>query len=150
MNKAEWVPVHGLANDLTWAKKRSAVALANYVLRVQAEVAWIARLRASQIVSCPSKDSTSEEEVRHPDPPTTDMDPEREEKSEDGAEPTDLEEEEEPNRQQHLRDWEAIMEGSEGLAYDDPWSDSDATVMGADGPQGPALSLHDEAAHPTP
>ena len=31
MNKAEWVPVHGLINDLNWAEERSAMALANYV-----------------------------------------------------------------------------------------------------------------------
>ena len=36
------------------------------------------------------------------------------------------------------------MEEAEGLAYDDPWSDSDATVMGADGSQGSELSLCDE------
>ena len=42
------------------------------------------------------------------------------------------------------------MEGSEGLAYDDPQSDSDATVMVVDGLQGPALSLHDEATNPPP
>ena len=42
------------------------------------------------------------------------------------------------------------MEASEGLAYDDPWLDSDTMVMGADGLQGPALSLHGEAANPPP
>ena len=42
------------------------------------------------------------------------------------------------------------MEGLEGLVYDDLWSDSDAMVTGLDGPQGPALSLHDEAANPPP
>ena len=46
MNEAEWVPVHGLANDLTWAKERSAVALANYVPCIPVEAAWIARLGA--------------------------------------------------------------------------------------------------------
>ena len=34
------------------------------------------------------------------------------------------------------------MEGLEGLAYDDPQSDSDARVMGADCPWGPALLPH--------
>ena len=34
------------------------------------------------------------------------------------------------------------MEGSERLAYDDPQSDSDATVMGVDCPWGPALLPH--------
>ena len=42
------------------------------------------------------------------------------------------------------------MEESKGLAYDDPCSDSDATVMGADSPQGPQLSLHDEPADSLP
>ena len=31
LNEAKWVPVCGLANDLSWAEERSAVALANYV-----------------------------------------------------------------------------------------------------------------------
>ena len=34
------------------------------------------------------------------------------------------------------------MEGSQGLAYDDPQSDSDAMVMGVDCPRGPASSPH--------
>ena len=99
MNKAEWVPVRSLANDLTWAQERSAMALANYVPCVLAEVAWITRLGAHRIVSCPDDSSKSEEEeVRHPEPLTTDTDPEWEEESEDGASQTDPEEEAEPNR----------------------------------------------------
>ena len=45
-DEAELVPVRGLANDLTWAEERSAVASANYVLHVPQEVAQIARLGA--------------------------------------------------------------------------------------------------------
>ena len=45
-NEAEWVPACGLANDLTWAEERSAVALANYVPCISDEVARIARLGA--------------------------------------------------------------------------------------------------------
>ena len=41
------------------------------------------------------------------------------------------------NRHQHPWNWEAVMEGSEGLAYDDPQS---ATITGVDGSQGPELS----------
>ena len=69
MNEVEWVPVCGLANDLSWAEERSAMVLANYVPCVPAMVAWIARLRASQVVSCPGDDSSTleEEEARHPD-----------------------------------------------------------------------------------
>ena len=69
MNEVEWVPVHGLANDLTWAEERSAVALANYVPCIPVEAAWITRLGAHWIVSCPDDSSTSEEEeMQHPDP----------------------------------------------------------------------------------
>ena len=46
MNEAEWVPVHSLTNDLTWAEERSAVALVNYVLHIPVEAAWITRLGA--------------------------------------------------------------------------------------------------------
>ena len=42
------------------------------------------------------------------------------------------------------------MQEAKGLAYDDQQSDSDAMVMGADGLQGPALSICDEAANPPP
>ena len=48
-NEAEWVPAHGLANDLTWAEERSAMALANYVPRIPEEAAWIVRLGAHQL-----------------------------------------------------------------------------------------------------
>ena len=71
------------------------------------------------------------------------------EESEDGARQTDLEEEAEPNRWQRSWDWDAAMEGSERLAYDDLLSDSNATVMGADCPQRPAL-LPRTLGHVTP
>ena len=38
------------------------------------------------------------------------------------------------------------MEESKGLAYDDPHSSSDATIMGVDSPPGPQLSSCDESA----
>ena len=67
MNKAESVPVHSLANDLTWAEERSAMALVSYVPCVPAEAAQIARLGAHRIVSCPDDSSIlEEEEAWHP------------------------------------------------------------------------------------
>ena len=42
------------------------------------------------------------------------------------------------------------MEELEGLAYDDPHSSSDVTVMGADSPSGPQLSSHDGSADSLP
>ena len=56
----------------------------------------------------------------------------------------------EGNQQQCPQNWEAIKEKAEELAYNDLWSDSNATVMGVDGLQGPALYLHDEAANSPP
>ena len=92
LNEAEWVPACGLANDLSWAEERSAVALANYVLHAPAKVARIARLEAGKIVSCPGDDSstsTEEKEAWHSDTqstnPPTDTDPEAGDESEDGA-----------------------------------------------------------------
>ena len=46
LNEAELVPACGLANDLSWAEERSAVALANYVPCASVEAAQIARLGA--------------------------------------------------------------------------------------------------------
>ena len=141
-NEAEWVPARGLTKDLTWAEERSAIALANYVPHIPEEAAWIARLGVCQIVSWPDDSTLEEEEAQPPKPPTTDTEPERGEESEDGVRETDQEEEAEPNRRWRSQDWEAVMEGSEGLAYDDPRSDSDATVTGADCPWGPVLLPH--------
>ena len=61
-DEVEWVPARSLTNDLTWAEERSAMALANYVLRVSQEAAQITRLGAHQLVSWPTNSSTSEEE----------------------------------------------------------------------------------------
>ena len=88
----------------------------------------------------------------HPKLQTTDTEPKWEE-SEDGAGWTDPEEEVESDRWQQPWDWKAVVEGSEGLAYDDPQSgsmDSMALVMGADDSQGPALSLCDKAIYRPP
>ena len=104
-NKVEWVPVCGLTNDLTWAKERSNVALANYVLCIPEEA-------AHQLVSWPNNSFTSEEEEEEeqdPEPLTTDAELEWGEESEDRARQMDLDEEGEPNRQWHSQDWEAVM-----------------------------------------
>ena len=58
--------------------------------------------------------------------------------SEDGARQTDLKEGVEPDRLRRSRDWESVMKGSQGLAYDDPWPDSDAMMTGVECPRGTA------------
>ena len=86
------MPAHGLANDLSWAEERSAMALANYVLHAPVEAAQITRLGAGRVISCPSNDtstSAEEEEVQHSDTqstnPPTDMDQEVGDENKDGA-----------------------------------------------------------------
>ena len=96
------------------------MALVNYVLHALVEVAQIAKLGAHRIVSCPSSSSSEEDEVPHTKPQTTDTELKWEE-SEDRARWTDPEKEAEPDSWWHLQDWEAVIEGLEGLAYDDPW-----------------------------
>ena len=77
LNEAKWVLACGLANDLSWAEERSAVALANYVLCTPVEAAWITRLRVGQVISCPGDDSsmTSMEgnELQVSDVPSTNL-----------------------------------------------------------------------------
>ena len=161
LNEAEWVPMRGLANDLSWTKERSVVALANYVPE---EAESIARLGAGRVMSCPGDDSSMTsmegEESWFSDAPSrgphTDM---HREAGEESKEPVGSEEG--ANRQmspgegaeanphtdqcQHSQNWESIMEELEGLTYDDPCSSSDATVMGKDSPSVPPLSSRDES-----
>ena len=131
-NEAEWVPARGLANDLTWAEERSAVALANYVPHIPDEVAWISGLGFRQLLSWPKDSSTLEEEYDALDPGlrTTDTN-ERGNEYENRARLTDLKEGVEPDRRQCLWDWEVVMEGSPGPACDKTQSDSDAAMTGA-------------------
>ena len=149
-NKAEWVPAHGLTNNVTWPEERSAIALANYVPCIPDEAARITRLGARQLVSWPDNSSMSEEEedVWDPEPPTMDTE-EQGEESEGGARQTDLEEGVKPNGWRCLRDWEAVMEGLQGLAYDDPQSDySDGDGCGL--PVGACIiASHPESCNPT-
>ena len=134
-----------------------------------AEVAWIARLGVGRVVSCPGDDSsmTSMEgdeswvsDAPSTNPPT-DTDHEMGEESkepigcEEGADgwtsPGDEAERNVcTNQCRCSQNWEAVMEESEGLAYNDPHSSSDATIMGADSPPRPQLSSYDESTNYPP
>ena len=164
LNEAEWIPMRGLANDLSWGEERSAVALANYIPRVQREGKRIARLRVSRVVSSLGDDTstTSMEEEKESwflDTPSmsswTDMDCEADEESEgakgsegdvSGWKSPEEGGEASPyiDQCQHSWYWESIMEESEGLAFDDLCSGSDTTVTGANSLSVPPFSPHDE------
>ena len=99
LNEAEWIPVRGLANDLSWGKERSVVALANYVLCAQKEGKRIAGLGASRVVNSPDDDTSTtsmeeEEESQFSDAPSmgpqTDTDHEVDVESEGPEESKDV------------------------------------------------------------
>ena len=161
--------MYGLANDLSWAEERSAVALANYVPCTQEEAERIARLRAGRVMSCSGNDSSTTsmegEESWFSDASSTglhtDMDCEASKESEEpivseggangqmspgeGAEAN-------PHTDHHWcsQNWESVMEELEELAYDDPCSSSDATIMGVDSPLVPPLSSREESGNSPP
>ena len=60
-DEAEWVPTHGVANDLSWVEERSVVALANFMPHIPQEADRIAELGACCLLGW-SDDSPSEEE----------------------------------------------------------------------------------------
>ena len=105
-DEAEWVLVHGLANDLTWAEERSVMALANYVLYFSQEAGRITRLGACQLVSWPTDSSTSEEEEKEQEeadskPPITDAELEQGEEDEEEIRQVNQEDKQVSNRQRH-------------------------------------------------
>ena len=146
------------------------VALANYIPHMQKERERIARLGVGRVVSSSGDDTSTismdeEEESWFSDIPSmgqrmdtnceADMESEGTEGSkgdvsgqkspEEGGETI-------PCLDQHWcsRSQESIMEESEGLAFDDPYSCSDTTVMGADSPSVPPFSPHDESVESPP
>ena len=170
LNEAEWMPVRGLANDLSWGEERSVVALANYVPCTPKEGKRIARLRAGRMVSCPGDYSSTTsmeggEESWFSDTPNTglhmDMDHEAGEESEEpigsegevsgwtgpgeGAEASPH-----IDRCQHSWNWESIMEKSAGLTFNNPCSGSDTTIMGVDSPSEPPFPPCDESGDSPP
>ena len=169
LNEAEWVPAHGLTNDLSWAEERSAMALANYVPCTPVEATQIARLGAGPVISCPGDDSSTmsmegEEswvsDVPSTNPPT-DTDWEAGEESEEPirrkegvdsqTSPGDeAETNVHTNHHWCSQNWETIMEESEGLAYNDPRFSSNATITEVDSLPVPQLSLRDESANSPP
>ena len=92
-DEVEWVPAHRVTNDLSWAKERMAVPLANFVPHIPQEADHITELGAHHLLGwaddSPSEgddEQTQEEE----DKPEGDELKEAEEQEEE--DPTDLEE----------------------------------------------------------
>ena len=147
-DEAEWVPARGIANDLSWAEEGSAVVLANYVPCIPQEAAHITELGAHCLVGWPNNSSSEEEDdeqteeedgEQEGDEPEGDEHEEAERQGEaDPESPSsgtaleqgETEQEVEPRGRQRLWEWGSIMDEEEPLTFDDPRSDSDATVGG--------------------
>ena len=91
-DKVEWVPTCGVANDLSWAEEKSAMALENYVPCISQEAASIARLGACCLMSWPDS-SLSEEDEQEED------EQEEDEQEEDEQEEDEQEEEEDEHEE---------------------------------------------------
>ena len=60
-DEAEWVPTHGVANNLNWAEERMAVALANFVPCTRQEADRIAELGTRRILAWTDESSSEDE-----------------------------------------------------------------------------------------
>ena len=143
-DEAEWVPTCGIANNLSWAEEKSAMALVNYVPHISQEVACIAGLEAHCLVSWPDNSSLQEEEEENEQEEDEEEEDEHKEAEEQGEVGPKLpsgsaalkqgktKQEAKPRRQQSW-EWGLIMDEEdeeEHLAFDDPQSDSDTTAGG--------------------
>ena len=102
-DEAEWVPTHGITNDLSWMEERSAVVLANYVSCIPQEVAHITGLRAHCLVSWPNNSSSEEEDNGQVE----------EEDDEQAEEEDDEQEDDEPEGDEHKEDPADVEEQGE-------------------------------------
>ena len=83
-DEAEWVPTHGIINDLSWVEEKSAVALVNYVPCISQEVACIAGLGACCLMSWTDNSSSQEEEEEDEQEEDEEEEDEHEEAEEQG------------------------------------------------------------------
>ena len=151
-DEEEWVPTHGVANNLSWAKERMAVTLVNFVPHAPQEADRIAELGTCRILAW-TNNSSSEGEGKQTqedgDEPEEDECEEVEGWGESNPEvpPGDemhgwgeAETEMEPQRQSW--EWASIMDDKQPLAFDDPQSDSDRSTLLEPGLPEDAVEVH--------
>ena len=99
-DEAEWVPMYGVTNDLSWAEERMAVTLVNFVPHIPQEADRLAELGAHCLLgwtndspSDEDDEQTQEEDELEEDEPEED-EPE-EARAQEEEDPTDVEEERE-------------------------------------------------------
>ena len=60
-DEAEWVPTHGVINDLSWAEERMTVALVNFVPHAPQEADHITELGTHRLLAWTDKSSSEDE-----------------------------------------------------------------------------------------
>ena len=63
-DEAEWVPTHGVANDLSWVEEKMVVMLANFVPCIPQEVDRLAELGTHCLLGWTNDSSMEEEEQK--------------------------------------------------------------------------------------
>ena len=137
-DEVEWVPACGVTNNLSWAKERSAVALANFVPRIPQEVDRIMELRGRRLLGWSNNSSSEEEDdeqMQEEDGELEGDEPEGDEHEEaegwgeaDPESPSSsvvleqgkTELEVKPQGRQRSWEWGSIMDNGEPLTFDNP------------------------------
>ena len=134
-DEVEWVPAGGVTNDLSWVEERMVVVLVNFVPHVPQEADHIVELGAHRLLDWADNSPSEEDDEQmqeEEDKPEGEEHKEAEEWEEE--DPTNLEEQGETgleaDPQRRSWEWGSIMDDEQPLAFDDPQSDSDATVGG--------------------
>ena len=151
-DKAEWVPAHGVANDLSWVEERMAVALVNFVPCIPQEADCIAELGTHCLLAwtdSSSSEGEGEQTQEKGNEPKEDECEEVEGQGESNPEalPGDQmhgwgEAEMEMEPQRRSWEWASIMDDEQPLAFDDPQSDSDHSTLLEPGLPEDAVEVH--------
>ena len=150
-DEVEWVPTHGVTNDLSWAEERMVVVLANFVPCASQEADHITELGTRHLLAWTDYSSLEEE---------------GEQMHEEGDEPEEDEHEvegwgesnpkvppgdethgwgkakPEMDPQRRLQEWASIMDDEQPLTFSDPRSDSDHSTLLEPGLLEDAVEVH--------
>ena len=150
MDEAKWVPTCRVANNLSWAEERMVVTLANFAPHTSREADHITELGTCHLLAW-TDDSSSEDDDEQAQEDDDEQVWEEDDKQmqEEDDEHKETEERGEskpqvpPHNEMHGRDeaeqgmetwrrsweWASIMDDEQPLTFNDPWSDSDHSIL---------------------
>ena len=138
-DEVEWVPAHGVTNDLSWAEERMVVTLANFVPCTTQEADRIMELGTHHLLAWTNESSLEEEGEQMQEEGDEPKEDEREEvegwgESNLRAPPGDEmsrwgEAKPEMEPQRRSQEWASIMDDEQPLTFDDPQLNSDCSTL---------------------